>query len=98
MLKFYSFDIVLLSGCFFLQSPSKYLYPFQFYPEEGAISILRNVMGVYCEIMGNVQNTSRLLQYIASSEILPPEVQQRVFKDSFSYLDYIILNNNIIIE
>jgi len=53
-------------------------------------------MGVYCEIMANVQNTSRLLQYIVSSEILPPDVQQCVFKDTFSYLDYITLNNIII--
>ena len=35
-------------------------------------------MEVYYEMMGNVQNTSRLLQYIASSEILPPDVQQCV--------------------
>jgi len=47
-------------------------------------------------MMGNVQNTSHLLQYIASSEILPPDVQQSVFNDTFNYLDYITLNNIII--
>jgi len=46
--------------------------------------------------MGIVQNTSRLLQYIASSEILPPYVQQFVFSVTSNHSGYIALNNIII--